>query len=338
MGFDAQTDERRLRLGLLITTTLLVGALVVAGLGAAFPRWRMTTPPTSARTGPPSAVRTIEENGSCDGQVDRCLTCHRGDAHGPLDPVRQETREVMARRAAVGVHPVQRFGCSTCHGGVGRALDPRVAHALPGTRARDPLLSGATSAAACGRCHVPGAVAGTERLVQGAYLFLRLGCGMCHSLSGGGRGAWDDGPDLRAIGRRSTEDLQKSLFQPKADFAESTMPSYEPTFGEHPAALEDLMAYVQWLTVRPSVTCAAPTLVGTGLVAAPCTMCHGGRGGAAAGLRPHRCVYIEDRAGELTCRQCHPTTLPESAGAGRDCPVVREHRPACAACHVGSPS
>jgi hypothetical protein len=186
--------------------------------------------------------------------------------------------------------------------------------------------------AACHRCHLPGGVPGSEKLARGADLYMRLGCAMCHSLTAAGRGGWDYGPDLRATGRQSLAHIKESVLQPTADFPDSTMPGYRASFADNPEALDDLLVYLVGLALPRAQGCETRQSASS-WVSAACTTCHAGQGGRAGGRFVHRCVFIKARAGELRCQGCHPAAIPEPGALGGVCPVVREHRQGCVACH-----
>ena len=330
MEFDAFGDARRARLGLLVAALAALVALLVAGVGTSRSEWRGHQEALVA-AGLDTEAPGIVEVRACDGTVDRCMTCHlvidRGDLYGrrDLEP------PLSPHPISLEHHPPHRAGCTSCHGGNGRALGSAAAHAMPGTDRPDPLLASPHLQASCARCHTPG-IAGSERLARGVGLYLRLGCAMCHSLSAGGRGGWDYGPDLRGLGRRSLAFLEASLLEPTANFPGSTMPSYRESFRDDRRALDDLLTYVQALALEP----ACPTGGAGDLVGAPCAVCHAGASGAAAGRMEHDCVYIVDRGAELRCSACHAGGVPEPGPFGGYCPMVREHRGACDACHAGA--
>ena len=61
--------------------------------------------------------------------VDRCMTCHMGtDSNAYTDPaIPREFRTHPKRSQLLSAHPIEKFGCTTCHQGQGRATD-KLAH------------------------------------------------------------------------------------------------------------------------------------------------------------------------------------------------------------------
>lgn len=63
-------------------------------------------------------------------KVDRCESCHMGAARGGFETVAQrEFRSHPMRKTLIGAHPPEKFGCTTCHDGQGRATTRFYAHA-----------------------------------------------------------------------------------------------------------------------------------------------------------------------------------------------------------------
>lgn len=270
-------------------------------------------------------LNEILEVRSCDGAADRCVTCHLGiDGANPVEL----PRPFGGHGPGLTGHAARIIGCSACHGGAPRALDDR-AHRLAGSAQRDPLMTEPHVQASCGRCHVPGSVAGTQRLAQGAQLYLGLGCALCHPVGTSGKGGLDYGPDIAAAGRRTPKELKISLFEPEADFKGSTMPSFRLALEPEPTATENLIIFLESLALGRASSCGErdPTQA---LAMAPCTTCHAGEAGAASGRLTHRCSFIVHRADELRCSRCHASELPPGSA---DCPVVLAHRSACSVCH-----
>jgi hypothetical protein len=186
--------------------------------------------------------------------------------------------------------------------------------------------------AGCARCHVPGAQEGQERLEQGAWLYLGLGCLLCHPLTDGGRGGIDFGPDLTMIGRKSLAYLKTSLIEPTENFPGSTMPSYRLALDKDPEAMESLLIYLVSLVLDRSSACGTRGRTES-LVKRPCATCHAGRQGDAAGRMKHRCPYVLKKAGELTCSNCHASGVPATGEGEGFCPLLKTHRQGCSACH-----
>jgi cytochrome c2 len=130
--------------------------------------------------------------------VDRCQTCHMG-----MDP-NLVPAQVKLTKANLGLakshnapftthpepillklHPINKFGCSTCHGGNGWGLDSvRIAH---GRNAHwpSPLYYPSNIEAGCQNCHAADAwTPYAQVLNRGRYLFRVKGCMGCHKYSG----------------------------------------------------------------------------------------------------------------------------------------------------------
>src|SRR5262249_2094356 len=60
------------------------------------------------------------------GRVDRCTTCHQGIEWEGLEnlhtPFKSPPQEILRS------HPLNQFGCTSCHGGQGYATDSQAAH------------------------------------------------------------------------------------------------------------------------------------------------------------------------------------------------------------------
>ncbi len=278
----------------------------------------------------------IRQYFTCAGQIDRCPSCHLGMGRADL----AEARVPLPFRAhgpGLGGHPPDRIGCSACHGGVGRALDPLVAHGLAGGERPDPLMREPHIQASCARCHVPGAQPGQERLEQGAMLYLGLGCMLCHPLTDGGRGGLDFGPDLTMIGRKGLDYLKTSLIEPTHNFPGSTMPSFRLSLEQEPEATESLLIYLESLVLDRYPECGTREK-SRSLVLRPCSTCHAGRAGVASGRMEHRCTYIRRKSGELRCGICHAPGVPPAGPGAGFCPLMKQHRESCSACHDGAES
>jgi cytochrome c551/c552 len=123
------------------------------------------------------------------GLVDRCESCHVGIR----EPVVLTAKDMGGERAfsshprpeLLQAHDPDRFGCSPCHGGNGRATTSvqkahgRYEHWLW------PLYSKENVEAGCDQCHAADFVlAGAETLSSGKDLFRHRGCIACHRYEG----------------------------------------------------------------------------------------------------------------------------------------------------------
>ena len=333
---DARLDRdgRRLRIGMILSSGALLIAFGVVGIRGCLQPWRQVQrqfaavdATASGRTG------DIAQFTACTGAVDRCPTCHLGmgrtDLSGEDIPL-----PYRGHGPGIGRHPPETIGCTACHGGQGRVLDVDKSHRHPDGTLRDPLMTQPHIQASCVRCHVPGERPGQERLVEGAYIFAALGCPVCHPLSAGGRGGWDFGPDLAAVGRKAPDDYRTSLLDPTANFAGSTMPSYRLALEKDAKAMESLLIYLESLAIPKDDATCGNTPRSRGLLNAPCATCHAGPGGRAGGRMVHRCDYLKARKDELQCGRCHEASLPEVGTFGGYCPLITKHREACSLCHA----
>lgn len=135
------------------------------------------------------------------GVIDRCVSCHNG-----MDDPRMAA-ETNPHATHPGQylqwHEVNRFGCTLCHRGQGRAMD--FGEAKSEREHWDyPLLPLELSQSSCGICHSAREVAerGGEVYAAGAALFEAKGCRSCHKLGdrGGSLGPVLDNEGLKVRG------------------------------------------------------------------------------------------------------------------------------------------
>jgi len=158
-------------------------------------------------------------------RVDRCTTCHLA----VTDPNFTDAPEPLRTHSTiVSSHPPDRFGCTVCHRGEGRAVTTLAAHGqVPGSPRR--MLRGEYLQAACYACHGENTLApdATRQVAAGEQAINQLRCLRCHQVGGMGE---SEGPDLSAIGgRRDAIDLYAHLLNPPAMTLGSTMPIFPLT-------------------------------------------------------------------------------------------------------------
>lgn len=184
---------------------LLVSSLGVLGLLAlaavqenVWREWRQIQQTAAADDGPiPVQLRQVVN--PTLGIADRCVSCHV--AMGPGE--QSVTGPYMALHPPV-VHDPAEFGCTTCHGGQGRATDKADAHGrVPFWP--EPMLPVGMAQAGCGTCHSTPNVPHRNTLAAAQATFARLDCLACHRVDGRGGllrpdGGGLEGPDLSRVG------------------------------------------------------------------------------------------------------------------------------------------
>lgn len=150
-------------------------------------------------------------------RVDRCTTCHLAVE----DPSYGGYPQPLAYHPLHDQHPFEKFGCTICHGGQGRATTLADAHGYV-AHWDQPMLPLRYIQASCAKCHEAADNPSAPELALGQQVFEQAGCRGCHKLGGVG-GIF--GPELDKVGtRRSADWLKKHFLTPAAVTAGSGMP------------------------------------------------------------------------------------------------------------------
>lgn len=150
-------------------------------------------------------------------RVDRCTTCHLVVE----DPAYAGNPQPLAYHPDHAQHPFEKFGCTICHQGQGRATERGAAHGYVAHWER-PMLPRKYLRAACAKCHATADLPRTPVLARGRALFDEQGCIGCHRLGGFGGNL---GPELDRVGaKRSPEWLAEHFKSPADVVPGTTMP------------------------------------------------------------------------------------------------------------------
>lgn len=181
-------------------------------------------------------------------RVDRCTTCHQGmewkGLEGAQNPFKAHPREILEK------HPLNQYGCTSCHGGQGYATEKDAAHGfaefweepLLGRKLTDTYLvrdKKALMQVNCNVCHrFDRETKGADFINLAKQLVQEKNCRACHQINGRGGVI---GPELTNVGDKSPEQYdysrvsgKKSAFawhvahfqNPKSLSPETVMPNF----------------------------------------------------------------------------------------------------------------
>jgi mono/diheme cytochrome c family protein len=210
-------------------------------------------------------------------RVDRCTTCHLAVD----DPSYGGYPQPLSYHPLHDQHPFEKFGCTICHRGQGRATTTAAAHGnVP--HWDEPMLPLKYIQASCGQCHQAADNPAAPELARGEQVFEESGCRGCHKLDGVGGNI---GPELDKVGaRRSPDWLRKHFLSPARVTPGSAMPPQKFSQADLEAITlfmlsqtgESVPGYYASMKVIPSVSEGRRLFQEKG-----CIGCHsiGGKGG-----------------------------------------------------------
>jgi cytochrome c2 len=180
-------------------------------------------------------------------RVDRCMTCHMA-----IDRAEYDAPQPWASHPALDLylgstspHPMEKFGCTTCHFGRDRSVDFTRAVHWPDTHEQEedwreeygwkepthwdfPMLPSSYVESTCFKCHMDqDRVPGSERASQAEDFFQVFGCFGCHKAQG-----YEDlrkvGPSLRRFASKvpDREWTHRWLEAPRAFRPKTRMPHF----------------------------------------------------------------------------------------------------------------
>lgn len=161
-------------------------------------------------------------------RVERCTTCHLGvDKPG----FENEKQPFTRHSYLLDIHPVEKFGCTPCHGGQGVALTARSAHGEVEFY-HNPLLGEGTRERLCGKCHEDLEFPESPILSDGRSLFESSGCLGCHNVEGYVK-VPNIGPPLNRIAVKVKPAwLMRWILNPKSYLPKTKMPNFRFTEDE----------------------------------------------------------------------------------------------------------
>ncbi len=171
-------------------------------------------------------------------RVDRCETCHLGIE----DPRFNNAPQPFKSHPDVDTHPIEKFGCTVCHGGWPMATSLEKSHG-PTENFQEAIYHENFMEKSCLLCHGDNIKEQAPVVAKGRESFKEMGCRGCHKIQGIKR--VKVGPPLVKIGEKVKKDwLYRWLIDPKDAIQNAKMPDFKLTDQE----AADIAGYLLSLT------------------------------------------------------------------------------------------
>ncbi|MDO8586373.1 MAG: c-type cytochrome [Armatimonadota bacterium] len=242
------------------------------------------SPSSQRQSGPRLEIKQVVNEDL--GIVDRCVTCHLGVD----DPRFKMAPQPFRTHPNPEQHTFDKYGCTICHSGQGRATYSEAAHGHV-KHWNQALFEPEFIEASCVKCHRGSSPVLGPKIRLGKKLFTERACVGCHKIDGRGGTI---GPELTAVGeRRNAHWLIQHFKNPREVVAGSRMPKFKLTDDEIKVLTTFMLSRVdqripdEYLTVRrPVIATEEDEIPSIPDVAAGkrafknygCAMCHGRNG------------------------------------------------------------
>jgi mono/diheme cytochrome c family protein len=173
-------------------------------------------------------------------RIDRCTSCHIGMEDKSLQylkvPLKTHSGQYLAW------HPIEKYGCTTCHEGQGLATNYEDAAHNQISHWEKTMIPAGLTQISCGKCHLGKNVPYASLLSDGRQLLERYGCYGCHEVQ---RYSEELKPSLsldRLGDKVNKEWLIKWLMNPADYLKEAKMPGFNLSQDEIIALTEFLLS------------------------------------------------------------------------------------------------
>jgi len=185
------------------------------------------------------------------GVVDRCESCHVAINRDGFENEKEPFRTHPNRAEILGKHLPDKFGCTTCHGGQGRATQIEGKPMEEGDFSHgfvhhwnEPLLIKDFAQSTCNKCHQDQwKLDFAPVAMQGKKLFWNLGCTGCHLIQGF-ENAPKVGPSLLKVGSKVNEEWLIAWIKNPRDYLPHTKMPKAPLDSDEPGQVEKVASYL----------------------------------------------------------------------------------------------